>query len=200
MNTLLLPLSLSSFTLLFPHSSSTLKFPKLGLYSLNLPRNSQFQTLYNSSKSLSSVENQLSDAEEDEFDDDDDEAAEEYDEDSGDATEISGELEEEDELEIQDEELIASSWSTNDTKLQRVQKFCDEVREFGAGIIDVNELTSIYDFRVDKFQVRFSIKLSSVFTLLIDFTISELMTFRFNLADFFSINFTSEFCILLIDL
>ncbi|XP_057542956.1 DExH-box ATP-dependent RNA helicase DExH15 chloroplastic [Amaranthus tricolor] len=157
MNTLLLPLSLSSFTLLFPHSSSTLKFPKLGLYSLNLPRNSQFQTLYNSSKSLSSVENQLSDAEEDEFDDDDDEAAEEYDEDSGDATEISGELEEEDELEIQDEELIASSWSTNDTKLQRVQKFCDEVREFGAGIIDVNELTSIYDFRVDKFQ-RLAIK------------------------------------------
>uniref|UniRef100_A0A803MB60 DEAD/DEAH box helicase n=2 Tax=Chenopodium quinoa TaxID=63459 RepID=A0A803MB60_CHEQI len=79
---------------------------------------------------------------------------------AADVAEVSGELEEDDEvdsLETQDEELNASFWSSNDSKLQRVQKLCDEVREFGADIIDADELASIYDFRIDKFQ-RLAIK------------------------------------------
>ena len=38
-------------------------------------------------------------------------------------------------------------------KWQRVEKLCNEVREFGEEIIDVDELASVYDFRIDKFQV-----------------------------------------------
>ena len=41
-------------------------------------------------------------------------------------------------------------------KWQRVDKLCNEVREFGADLIDVDELASVYDFRIDKFQVRSS--------------------------------------------
>ncbi|KAG4982422.1 hypothetical protein JHK87_027171 [Glycine soja] len=37
-------------------------------------------------------------------------------------------------------------------KWQRVDKLCNEVREFGANLIDVDELASVYDFRIDKFQ------------------------------------------------
>ncbi|KAG4965543.1 hypothetical protein JHK85_040518 [Glycine max] len=35
---------------------------------------------------------------------------------------------------------------------QRVDKLCNEVREFGADLIDVDELTSVYDFRNNMFQ------------------------------------------------
>lgn len=160
MNTLLqitstfTPLSLSSFTLLpSSHSSSTIQYSKLGFCSPKLLRISQFHPSFQSPNSLSSVENQLSDADEDEFDDEDDEAAEEYDEISGDVTGISGDLEEDDEVDTQEAELNASFWSSNDSKLERVQKLCDEVKEFGSGFIDVDELASIYDFRIDKFQV-----------------------------------------------
>ncbi|KMT07198.1 hypothetical protein BVRB_6g155210 [Beta vulgaris subsp. vulgaris] len=164
MNTLLqitstfTPLSLSSFTLLpSSHSSSTIQFSKLGFCSPKLLRISQFHPSFQSPNSLSSVENQLSDADEDEFDDEDDEAAEEYDEISGDVSETSGDLEEDDEVDTQEAELNASFWSSNDSKLERVQKLCDEVKEFGSGFIDVDELASIYDFRIDKFQ-RLAIK------------------------------------------
>ncbi|KHN25085.1 DEAD-box ATP-dependent RNA helicase ISE2, chloroplastic, partial [Glycine soja] len=37
-------------------------------------------------------------------------------------------------------------------KWQRVDKLCNEVREFGADLIDVDELTSVYDFRNNMFQ------------------------------------------------
>lgn len=147
------PLSLSSSTLLSHHSSSIVKFLNLGFCSPKLLR-----TFSVHPNSLSSVDNQLSDADEDDFDDEDDDvAAEEYDFVSGDATEVAGEVDEDDEVETQDDELNAAFWSSNDSKLQRVQKLCDEVREFGAEIIDVNELASIYDFRIDKFQ-RLAIK------------------------------------------
>lgn len=39
-------------------------------------------------------------------------------------------------------------------KWQRIERLLSEVREFGAGIIDFEELASIYDFPIDKFQVR----------------------------------------------
>ncbi|KAL2904206.1 DExH-box ATP-dependent RNA helicase DExH15 chloroplastic [Bienertia sinuspersici] len=162
MNTLLQfsisSLSLPSITSLDHfHSSSIVQLPKLGFCSPKLLRNSQFRTFFNPPNPLTSVESQLSDADEDDFDEEDDEAAEEYDDISGDTTEVSGELEEEDDFEPEEDELSSLFWSSNESKVERVQKLCDEVREFGAGIIDANELASIYDFRLDKFQ-RLAIK------------------------------------------
>lgn len=86
--------------------------------------------------------------EEDEDDDDDDVAAEEYDDD------VSGELSEG--LDQGDEEVEFSEASSRaeEFKWQRVEKLRNEVREFGEEIIDVNELSSVYDFRIDKFQVN----------------------------------------------
>ncbi|KAF2325389.1 hypothetical protein GH714_027363 [Hevea brasiliensis] len=52
------------------------------------------------------------------------------------------------------EEVLA--WR-KETKSQRVEKIRNEVKEFGNDIIDVDELASIYDFRIDKFQ-RLAIK------------------------------------------
>ncbi|KAK7848101.1 dexh-box atp-dependent rna helicase dexh15 chloroplastic [Quercus suber] len=37
-------------------------------------------------------------------------------------------------------------------KWQRVERLCNEVKLFGEDIIDVDELASIHDFRIDKFQ------------------------------------------------
>ncbi|KAL8161564.1 hypothetical protein V2J09_013053 [Rumex salicifolius] len=100
-------------------------------------------------------DNQLSDAEEDE-EDDDDEAAEEYDDELiFDAAEEQAKSEDE-ELETPSDEL-SIDFRSAETRFQRVQKLCDEVREFGPGIIDANELAALYDFRIDKFQ-RLAIK------------------------------------------
>lgn len=43
-------------------------------------------------------------------------------------------------------------------KWQRVEKLCGEVKVFGEEMIDDHELASIYDFRIDKFQVNFNFK------------------------------------------
>lgn len=139
---------------LFPHFipcsqpllSSNLK-PRLTYTSLH------FQVSYRSRKSVYSVESKLSVADdEDEDDDDDEEAADEYDE------EVSGEisdenLQTEDELEI-DSDPNPAPIRREEFKWQRVEKLCNEVKEFGDEMLDVNELASIYDFRIDKFQVQ----------------------------------------------
>lgn len=106
------------------------------------------------------AENQLPDADEDDADedeeDDDDEAAEEFDDDLVlDSAEEQAQSED-DELETPSDEL-STGFQSAETKFQRVQKFCNEVREFGEGIIDADELASLYDFRIDKFQ-RLAIK------------------------------------------
>lgn len=115
---------------------------------------------YRSPDSLLPQDSQLSDADEDEYEDEDDElAADEYEDDD-----ISGDLSEgaelsDDESEIPEEVEVeaGASSSFERPKIQRVEKLCSEVREFGAEIIDVDELASIYDFRVDKFQVQFPV-------------------------------------------
>ncbi|XP_074309805.1 DExH-box ATP-dependent RNA helicase DExH15 chloroplastic [Silene latifolia] len=142
------PLSLSSTLLLSPLKpfnflNQNPNFPKLGFTSLN---KLQFRTSFKPP----TVENQLSDEEEDFDDGDDDVAADEYDE-----VLVAGEGEsddDDDDGEEDDEEENASFWSSDETKIQRIQKICSEVREFGGGIIDVDELASVYDFRIDKFQ------------------------------------------------
>lgn len=88
------------------------------------------------------------DDEEDEEEDEDDEedvAADEYDD------VVSGEISDEGET-FEVDELTRRD---DGFKWQRVEKLCNEVREFGVGIIDLDELASVYDFRIDKFQVRF---------------------------------------------
>lgn len=118
-----------------------------------------------SSKSRSSafsVEREASDADEefdddeDDEEDDDDVAADEYDEFSGDESEGVDQSDDEIELELS----VAAAEApprTEQFKWQRVEKLRNEVREFGEEIIDVDELVSIYDFRIDKFQVKFVI-------------------------------------------
>lgn len=94
------------------------------------------------------------DDEETEDFDDDDEAAFEYVEVSGETAEVADDSEDEDGAQTQAEEELSAPpfWISNEPKFQRVQKLCDEVREFSAGIIDADELASIYDFRIDRFQ------------------------------------------------
>ncbi|KAK4402874.1 DExH-box ATP-dependent RNA helicase DExH15 chloroplastic [Sesamum angolense] len=114
-----------------------------------------------SSSQLSDDENE---AESDEEDDEDDVAAEEYGAVSGEIGDDSeGEEEEEDDDGIsEDSGGIGERFgvSGNDSrfeelKWQRVERIRNEVREFGEEIIDVEELASIYNFRIDKFQENF---------------------------------------------
>ncbi|XP_027772858.1 DExH-box ATP-dependent RNA helicase DExH15 chloroplastic isoform X2 [Solanum pennellii] len=108
---------------------------------------------YKFPSSIFPAESQDEDEEDDEDDDDDDEeAAEEYDEVYAEVSD--GDEDSEDELEssVSDEML-----NIEESRRQRVEKLRNEVREFGDGIIDVNELASIYSFRIDKFQ-RLSIQ------------------------------------------
>lgn len=98
------------------------------------------------------MESQLSDVDEDDDDDDDDdEAADEYD--------VPGEASDgvEDEIETSMATSEAPASRSDEFKWQRVEKLCNEVREFGEELIDVEELASIYDFRIDKFQVYLSV-------------------------------------------
>ncbi|KAL9226282.1 hypothetical protein vseg_002113 [Gypsophila vaccaria] len=137
------PLSLSTVFFLH-HRTSAAHHLKLGFHSLKPPRfSSQFRP---------SFKPHLSDADEDEdFDDgdDDDGAAAEYDAvDGGDDGVDSDEEDDDGEA----EELSSSFWRSDETKYERVEKLCSEVREFGAGLIDVDELSSLYNFRIDKFQ------------------------------------------------
>lgn len=112
----------------------------------------QFRASFKSPSSLYPVEPQLSDADDDD-DDDDDVAADEYDDISGDASE--GVDQSDDETEISIAAAEVAPIRQEEFKWQRAERLCNEVREFGEDIIDADELASIYDFRIDKFQVYF---------------------------------------------
>ncbi|KAG5117370.1 hypothetical protein JHK84_043483 [Glycine max] len=107
-------------------------------------------------KSSTSTFCAFSNAEEDEEDDDEKEDqdnvfADEYDDVSGEA--------------FDEADVFARH---DGFKWQRVDKLCNEVMEFGADLIDVDELASVYDFRIDKFQAilaflrRFSVVVSTL--------------------------------------
>ncbi|KAF9623252.1 hypothetical protein IFM89_000741 [Coptis chinensis] len=116
----------------------TLTNKNLTTTSLRVSQNSNFQL---KKKTLSDAEE-----EEDDDDDDDDEAAEEYEE----YEDV--EFEEEEEEEEEGKEVISAS-RYEEHKWQRVERLRNEVKEFGeAAIINIDELISIYDFRIDKFQ------------------------------------------------
>ncbi|KAL0385639.1 UNVERIFIED_CONTAM: DExH-box ATP-dependent RNA helicase DExH15 chloroplastic [Sesamum radiatum] len=111
------------------------------------------------SSQLSDDENE---AESDEEDDEDDVVAEEYGAVSGEIGEDSeGEEEEEEDDDGVSEDsggigekfgVSGSESRFEELKWQRVERIRNEVREFGEEIIDVEELASIYNFRIDKFQ------------------------------------------------
>lgn len=75
-------------------------------------------------------------------------AAEEYDSDA-----LGGFEQSYDEVDLSIETTEIST-PPEDFKWQRVEKLLSEVREFGEEIVDVDELASIYNFRIDKFQVN----------------------------------------------
>ncbi|KAJ8569869.1 hypothetical protein K7X08_006446 [Anisodus acutangulus] len=102
-----------------------------------VPLSSKSRTFYKFPKSVFPVE----------------EAAEEYDVVYGEVSDGDDE-DSEDEIESSDSGEVLN---IEESRRQRVEKLRDEVREFGDGIIDANELASIYSFRIDKFQ-RLSIQ------------------------------------------
>ncbi|KAI4328322.1 hypothetical protein L6164_020684 [Bauhinia variegata] len=138
-----------------PYKTSSLlpkppfRYPSLGFPHI-CPSSLKFRVSFKSASSIFPVNSQLSDAEEEEFE----EKEEEYDEDDGDDIaadeydEIPGGISDDEDTET----FAAETALREGFKWERVEKLCKEVKEFGEEIIDVDELASIYDFRIDKFQ------------------------------------------------
>ncbi|XP_077237907.1 DEAD/DEAH box helicase [Tasmannia lanceolata] len=146
-----------SFLSLISHHCIT-SFPPFNITARNLgfrrskthPCSSRFPLSFASPRQsgLSKTKKQqFPDTDEDEDEDEDDEAAEEYEE----FDEILEE-EEQGEDEIPTPAAAASQSRFEEHKWQRVESLRSHVREFGEGIIDLDELAAIYDFPIDKFQ------------------------------------------------
>lgn len=84
-----------------------------------------------------------------EDDEDDDEAAEEYGE------FVSVESDEDGDGEVSDGAGVAAAppLLSRVEMRERVERLKSHVREFGEGIIDIDELADLYDFPIDRFQV-----------------------------------------------
>ncbi|XP_057774743.1 DExH-box ATP-dependent RNA helicase DExH15 chloroplastic isoform X2 [Salvia miltiorrhiza] len=145
---------LSPLPLFRPHLR--LRFQYLQLFNSN--RHSRFAAPHKFPNPVFPVgsSSQLSDddieVESDDEEEEDDVAADEYDVVAG---EIGGDSEQDEE----DDEVPEASGGVGgglpryeEFKWQRVERIRNEVREFGEEIIDVEELASVYDFRIDKFQ------------------------------------------------
>ncbi|KAI4383551.1 hypothetical protein MLD38_009377 [Melastoma candidum] len=157
------PPHLPLFSSPFPRRSAPNRFPLPLLRSLPNRLSITFASKY-SSPLLAEDGSDLPDEDSFEYDydyDDDEEEDEEEDD------EKEEELAADDyELDVSDggsryqdssEELEAADVSPlplekSKSKSTRVEKLCGEAREFGADFIDVHELASVYDFRIDKFQ------------------------------------------------
>ncbi|XP_042497950.1 DExH-box ATP-dependent RNA helicase DExH15 chloroplastic isoform X1 [Macadamia integrifolia] len=117
--------------------------------SLSLPSHSYPRAISHSANQLSDVEEE-EDEDEDEDgdeDDDDDEAADEYEEFSVDL--FDDNKYEDDEI---DSTVMEAPPRFEGQKWQRIDKLRSQVRELGDELIDLDELASFYDFRIDKFQ------------------------------------------------
>ncbi|KAI3502430.1 hypothetical protein L1887_30499 [Cichorium endivia] len=113
----------------------------------------QFRSNYKFPKSDFSVGESPASEDTDEDDEDDEEAAEEYDV----VAEFGQEIESDDEDEVESDEINdlevdVSKSRFEEFKWQRIERIRNDVREYGHGIIDVDELASVYNFRIDKFQ------------------------------------------------
>ncbi|KAL1550934.1 DExH-box ATP-dependent RNA helicase DExH15 chloroplastic [Salvia divinorum] len=155
-------LGLSSLPLFRPYLRLHFQYPQL----LNSNRYSRFAATpkfpslvfpVGSSSQLSDDDIELES--DDEEEEDDDVAAEEYDvvtvEIEGDSEQY--EDEDDDEVTEATDGVGGGLPRYEEFKWQRVERIRNEVREFGEDIIDVEELASVYDFRIDKFQ-RLSIQ------------------------------------------
>ncbi|XVF02347.1 hypothetical protein REPUB_Repub04eG0167700 [Reevesia pubescens] len=121
--------------------------PKSILYPLS------FRLSFKSPRSPFSAEPQLSDADDEDLEDDDDdddyEAADEYDE----YDSVSGEVSDDVQTTEDESEISVDSFNRHKESMwQRVERLCNLVREFGEEMIDVDALSDVYDFRIDKFQ------------------------------------------------
>ncbi|KAG7659046.1 unnamed protein product [Arabidopsis thaliana] len=117
------------------------------------PNHLSFKSTLNS---LSPSQSQLyeeedDDDEEEEDEDDDDEAADEYDNIS-DEIRNSDDDDDDEETEFSVDLPTESARERVEFRWQRVEKLRSLVRDFGVEMIDIDELISIYDFRIDKFQ------------------------------------------------
>lgn len=104
-------------------------------------------------RSTSPIKEPLSDADEDEeYEEDGEISAPEYE------YGISVESDQEDEDGEPEATLLEAEsglyTKSEEQKSERVARLLAEVREFGQEIIDYGELAGIYDFPIDKFQVR----------------------------------------------
>lgn len=99
------------------------------------------------------------DEEEEDDDAEDEEAAEEYDVISAEVSDGGEESEYESDAANSIDVAEVDRLKFEEFKWQRVERICRDVREFGEGIIDANELASVYNFRIDKFQVNFIIRI-----------------------------------------
>ncbi|CAN8235851.1 unnamed protein product [Cochlearia groenlandica] len=158
MNTTLPIVSLTSSSFKFfnfhtlhrsPSPSSSFFFTKSLILT---PRQLSLKPLNSLSPSQSQLSEEFEEEDEDEEDDDedddgDDEAAEEYD-DINDETRNSDDESEFSPVSLPNE----SARQRVEFRWQRVEKLRSLVRDFGVEMIDIDELISIYDFRIDKFQ------------------------------------------------
>ncbi|KAL3501264.1 hypothetical protein ACH5RR_035713 [Cinchona calisaya] len=149
-----------------PFSRPLIHLQTLGFCSLKSPLYSPktsrkfSKSFYKFPKSIFPIEPQLSDEDEEEeeeeedndVDDDDDIAADEYDVVRDEASEV--EEEEEGEEEEFESSVVEESKESKfeEFKWQRIERVRNEVKEFGDEILDVDELASVYTFRIDKFQ------------------------------------------------
>jgi superfamily II RNA helicase len=117
------------------------------------PNHLSFKSTLNSlSPSQSQLYEEEDDEEEEEEDeDDDDEAADEYDNIS-DEIRNSDDDDDDEETEFSVDLPTESARERVEFRWQRVEKLRSLVRDFGVEMIDIDELISIYDFRIDKFQ------------------------------------------------
>lgn len=127
---------------------------------------SKSRIFYKFPRSIFPAESQDEDDDEEDETDDDEEAAEEYEEVYAEVSDGGEESEDELESSVSSEVL-----NIEESRRQRVEKLRNEVREFGDGIIDVNELASIYSFRIDKFQVSFLFIFSLLKVQIINFVL-----------------------------
>ncbi|XP_047324710.1 DExH-box ATP-dependent RNA helicase DExH15 chloroplastic [Impatiens glandulifera] len=136
------------FVFLRPSPTSSLLFPP-PLRAFKFPR-----SIFPPEAQLSDGEDEEEDEDDDEDFETDDEAADEYEEvvgEASDETERSGD--DVDSLtEDEDRDSSGGNSRLKEFRWQRVERIRNEVKEYGEEIIDVEELASVYDFRIDKFQ------------------------------------------------
>ncbi|KAL1213697.1 DExH-box ATP-dependent RNA helicase DExH15 [Cardamine amara subsp. amara] len=157
MNTLpVVSLTASSFKFFhFPSLSHSpnFSFTKSVIFNPTRSRQISFKSLNSLTPSQSQLseeyeEEEDEEEEEEEDEDEDDEAADEYDNSSDEIRNS----DDDDEAEFSVDLPTESARQRVEYRWQRVEKLRSLVRDFGVEMIDIDELISIYDFRIDKFQ------------------------------------------------